>query len=217
MFWLVGERLNAPRLDPDTEARFEARWIEGPVREMARFPAFQPSSVCRRRLLEWYQINLAITESWCCVNLLWPCREVGAWDEEWAREGAQLLGMRLGKNNGAAILLGRRVAAAFDLGDLDFGETGVSFGCRCLVLPHPSGRNRWLSWPGNRDRLPVWIRQFVGSEWERVYKKVRGELREAMLDQLGEVAEEFGLDTDSLRFGFKNAAAATDFEEGIRE
>jgi hypothetical protein len=217
MFWLVGERLNVPRLDPETEAHFEARWIEDPVREMVRFPAFPPSSVCRARLHKWYQVNLEIRESWSVVNLLWPCRCVGAWDAEWAREGAQLLGTRLGKNNGSAILLGRRVAEAFDLEGLEFGETGEGFGCRCLVLPHPSGRNRWLSWPGNRGRLPLWIRRFVGSEWERVYKRVRGELREGMLEQLEAVAKEYGLNVDDLRLGFKNAAAGADFEEGLRE
>ncbi len=66
------------------------------------------------------------------------------------------------------ILLGRRVAAAFDVVDLDMLEwrlwrvrvhgAMVTPGTQIARLPHPSGRNRWWNDQANTQRAQTFMR-----------------------------------------------------------
>lgn len=57
----------------------------------------------------------------------------------------------------ARILAGRRVAAAFNLYDFDYFEALDVDGHDYVVVPHPSGVNRWWNDPGNRSRARVFF------------------------------------------------------------
>ncbi len=96
------------------------------------------------------------------VNLLPPDRRPGTWDAWRAREVAALLGAWARAHAHELVLLGRRVAEAFGVGDLPFGaQAQVDGGVRVLVLPHPSGRSRYLNDPRTRPRVRRWVARFV--------------------------------------------------------
>lgn len=65
---------------------------------------------------------------------------VGTWSRERARvRAAELIHAHPGR---VLILLGRKVAEAFGLADVPaFGTRQLIGGPKCVVLPHPSGRN----------------------------------------------------------------------------
>jgi len=61
------------------------------------------------------------------------------------------------------LLLGRRVTAAFGLGQREWllpltGASGTWVAC-----PHPSGRNRWYNHLQNRERLAAFLREALGA------------------------------------------------------
>lgn len=67
----------------------------------------------------------------------------------------------------AVVLMGRRVARAWGLGDLPpLGEVRRAHGTLVLLLPHPSGRNRWWNDParleaGREAMRRVWLGHYL--------------------------------------------------------
>lgn len=90
-----------------------------------------------RRLLEMTDEEYLAT--FARINL---CRRT--WDRARAREKAARI---LAEWPDPVVLLGRKVAAAFELAFEPFSRHG-----RLLVLPHPSGLNRMWDAPGVRAR-----------------------------------------------------------------
>jgi hypothetical protein len=82
------------------------------------------------------------------------CRRV--WDKGQARERAWKLRTAY---DGRFILLGRKVAASFDLAYQPFVTNG-----RFLVLPHPSGLNQSLDAAGVRSLLRAVVRGMIEQE-----------------------------------------------------
>lgn len=70
------------------------------------------------------------------INLLPPHPCPAPWDARKARKIA--LAMVRWARGHDLVLLGRKVASAFGLGDAEFGEHRA----RVILMPHPSGRNR---------------------------------------------------------------------------
>lgn len=85
------------------------------------------------------------------------------WTERWDRARARATAERFLAENPARLLLcGRRVATAFDLADWPLCSTGPHpAGPRVLLLPHPSGRNRWWNEPENRARAGEHLAWFL--------------------------------------------------------
>lgn len=153
--YLVGERENSDRPAPR----------EWSLRRAFSHGAFAEGSSSRRRLEEWFDLESGRHGPWLVrtCNLLPPSPDAGAWDAMTARRMAEILALRVSRRRGPCRLLifGRRVARAFHCGDLLLCEVGEALGVPVLVLPHPSGRNRWLNEPENRERVAESIRLFL--------------------------------------------------------
>jgi hypothetical protein len=100
---------------------------------------------------------------WGVLDLLPPDRP-GAWDQDTARRNAARVAQWAADHGHALTLLGRRVGGSFNLGaSAPYGESGFLWtGAPYLLLPHPSGRTRWVNDPGKRRKLETWIRTFWG-------------------------------------------------------
>lgn len=71
------------------------------------------------------------------------------WPKENAAANARLI-HNLHEPGAHLVLLGRKVAEAFGVSDLDFCEKGERDGVTYWVSPHPSGLNRWWQDPANK-------------------------------------------------------------------
>jgi hypothetical protein len=96
---------------------------------------------------------------WRVLDLLPPDRP-GTWGIEGARIAAGRVGQWASDHGHALLILGRRVAGAFELVG-DYGEMGyLEAGAPYIILPHPSSRNRWLNRPDRRERIRRWVDTF---------------------------------------------------------
>lgn len=150
--WCLGERYN----DANAASGWEPKWRMHAVRCVLSQPAFTHGATRDRLVL------MLGTEEFTVRNLLWPHHEPGAWDSKAAQEIALAILPHLPSN---IVLLGRRVATAFRLNDLQFAES-TSFHVqgvekRFLCLPHPSGRSRALNYPSDVRRYQEAVRAWV--------------------------------------------------------
>ena len=97
--------------------------------------------------------------------LAWPghAGKGSAWPITAARKAASTLLPRLAGRT--AILLGKRVARAFGMARLGYftlapircGAAGI-MPVWVVIVPHPSGINRWWNDPANRKKAGGWLR-----------------------------------------------------------
>lgn len=80
-------------------------------------------------------------------------------DLEYAKTSAMLLSMTL-RLRPAVILLGRRVAKAFDLKDDYFAPLTIN-GAPAWIVPHPSGVSRWWNDPENEEKMRTFMIELV--------------------------------------------------------
>lgn len=85
-----------------------------------------------------------------------------SWPENAARRQATRLLMRGLDGRKAVVLVGRRVAAAFDAEDRPWLEWFDLFGRRAAVMPHPSGLNRWWNEVRNYEAARVFAGKLLG-------------------------------------------------------
>lgn len=67
------------------------------------------------------------------------------------------------------VLLGKRVAAAFGVGHVDFYRVVRLAVGTAVVIPHPSGRNLLLNSPETRERIGRALREATGDTTGRVF------------------------------------------------
>ena len=156
----MAERAHVPGLSARAEARYARGWVP-----WAKHALVWPGPTARR----WEGLLAGNKVSWVC-NLLPPAREIGTWDAVLAREYAgHVLRWAAGQQGphgidepAQLILLGRRVDRAFQGEWLHqppapwgkvFTITHGAGTTRCLVVPHPSGRNRAYNDPKLRSRV----------------------------------------------------------------
>jgi len=154
----VGERCHLPEVTRARVASWRELWERNPGGMAWTAEAMTPGSQVRTRLERHYGIAEHLER---CVNLLPPDREIGTWDGALARRAAQGVLTRARRDGARLVLLGRRVIAAFDLGDAPFGAVRSLEGVRVLCAPHPSGRNRLLNDPGRREEVRAWAAVFL--------------------------------------------------------
>lgn len=133
MLVAVGEQLN-PK-DAEGAMRSNLEWHRDPLDAMLNEPAFPEGCASRRRMGVWMRLRPGR-----CVNLLPP----GPWDPKAAKAGAVLVSGWAQAEGHRLALMGRRVAAAFGLGRCPFGTFALT-PQPTIVLPHPSGRSRFLN------------------------------------------------------------------------
>lgn len=101
-------------------------------------------------------------------NLLEYRVRPGKWAVWHRRRAAASAGRMLYEWNAPpiAILLGRQVAEAFGLDYVPLKATWLGF-LRVLIIPHPSGLNRWWNDQGNARRARRFLRRHVTDTVER--------------------------------------------------
>lgn len=103
------------------------------------------------------------------VNLLWPDNKIGTWDEveafasvmhlcEWLRKDGSIRRdewvEQPPQKVKAVAILGRRAASAFTIDAQEPAFLSVfDVGVPAIVLPHPSGRSRYLNEPASRGKV----------------------------------------------------------------
>ena len=143
-------------------------WRENPLAAALLYPPSRTGDT-------WYRLqDLAVDplEDVVPANLNPPG---DLWDKALARRTAVEILYACGhaKRPPRLWLLGRRVHEAFGLTGEVFGWCGMkrtnlellngrpapsgSFYVQCLVLPHPSGRNRWFNRHENREKCREWL------------------------------------------------------------
>lgn len=149
MIYVIGERVNDRRLTVEQVIRWQILWRERGWKAARVTPAFVRGA-CRARL------DRVIGREYIAHNLLPPDNRTGRWDQALAdRVAAEALSIL----QGTVVALGRRVANTLvpHVG-LDFGEIHrIREDLLVLVLPHPSGRNRWWSEPGAEEKSRAWV------------------------------------------------------------
>lgn len=169
---LVAERFNVPW--KDTYERWEAL-ARGSSAERERWLDVSRRCSCfnegtGRAKLD--SIGACFTHA---LNLLPPNRACGDWDAPLAKAVADELRLLIVTAHDEVdrfdpeewryqewrfdklILVGKRVAAAMELGHLDFFETHGG----CVIVPHPSGRNLWWNDAANVARGRVKMEEFL--------------------------------------------------------
>jgi uracil-DNA glycosylase len=79
------------------------------------------------------------------------------WDEQESRSGA----WQATRGCTRVVLLGSRVRRAFGFEAVSALDVATKDGKRFLMLPHPSGRNRWYNDARNTARAAAVLREFV--------------------------------------------------------
>jgi hypothetical protein len=113
----------------------------------------------------------ALYERFETVNVFTRWRESSPWSVVAARERAEgIWQYAVRERVPAVVLLGRRTAAAFEVGSDYYAWRGqepeeIALGGpalpRLVVLPHPSGRNLLLNEPATRERIGRVLREAV--------------------------------------------------------
>lgn len=174
MLLVVGERLNVPRYRENLAmvAYHRRSWEEHGWRIARRFPAMVYGQT-RNRL-----DKIIPGEKWV-VNLCPPHGLPGYWKSDCkklARRVAEELVADISKNRfvergedrtvheiEAIVLLGRNVARAFGLDDdHGFGTHFEAGGLWYILLPHPSGRNRFWGDPNSPQEVAKWMEHMKG-------------------------------------------------------
>lgn len=158
MLVAVAERLYARRFEPGFAEERRAAWAEDPLRAMLETAAMPPG-LCRTRLHSILGLDPDRV-----VNLLAPDEVIGSWEPTEARANAFRLAGWARPSGARCVLLGRRVAEAFNLGEVPFGMSSVAWGVPCVVCPHPSGRSRYLNDRRRRFELRRVVRRFMDLE-----------------------------------------------------
>jgi uracil-DNA glycosylase len=78
-----------------------------------------------------------------------------------AKAVAERLASRIRRQRRTVVLLGRRVSFAFGLGGAAYFQRIVFGYARVVVLPHPTGINRWYNSPANREQVRRFFREDV--------------------------------------------------------
>lgn len=170
MILAIAERVNDPRMDAERVARWARVWREHRLRAMLTTPAMSIGQTKSRfAALTGLPIRTKV------INLMPPDNKIWTWDagvaemqadylREWLREDACLTVFQDNEQCAqervtGVVLLGRRVATAWQMGWYKFGTITAIAGCQqpFLLLPHPSGRNR--TW--NDPALVASLRQQV--------------------------------------------------------
>jgi hypothetical protein len=142
-----------------------------------RYHAFPLSGAVGRRLAEWAGIEpdpdgstygrfyWPLRERFDCANVFDRHRDATPWSAPAARDNwAGILGEdypEVVAGSLVVVCLGRRVADAVGVGDLDWFEwVGTGFG-EAAVIPHPSGRNRLYNDPENRRSAGLVLRAAI--------------------------------------------------------
>lgn len=154
MLVAVGERKLDRSLLPIHVVERAREWRGDPLESMLDSQAF--SGKARDRL-----VRILGTTPDMLVNLLPVDRVPGTWDHIDAGVYAYSLAFWASHGGHKLLLLGRRVGAALYLDKVPFGTAHSIYGAKCLVLPHPSRRNRWMNPPGNRDQVARWVGAFL--------------------------------------------------------
>lgn len=140
-------------------------------------------ALLREDLAEWCGLDLiSFAKLFVRCNLLqsWPGKAASGKGDHWpiheARQFARALTPHLEGNFARVVLVGKRVAQAFDLPGATFWEwTTHPYRTRELprvaVVPHPSKSNRMWNDPKNREA--------AGAFWSALASQVLGEIREA--------------------------------------
>lgn len=98
------------------------------------------------------------------LNLMPPSRD-RSWCRRYASEVADLL---LPSLRGRLVLAcGRRPVAAFGVKESRWGDATTVGGVRVVLLPHPSGLNRFWNDPADVDRLASRLRVLLRKEARR--------------------------------------------------
>jgi hypothetical protein len=159
-FVAVGERAHEP--NKTTCREWERTWNEIPLGGMLNGPAFTGGPTSRR---------LAAMLPMGCrkVNLLAPSPVAGEWHAPTAAFQARVLRDWAIRTSRDLIFLGRRVATAFGVKS-SLLTCGVDCdGLRFLVLPHPSGRSRFLNDAKNWARIGKAVSSFLDGN-EKIYR-----------------------------------------------
>jgi hypothetical protein len=164
MIVAVAERRNAGDLTASEVAALRTLWDEYPLSSMleARVPEGRFGA-------ELFSL-LGGRLPWGVLDLLPPDNRPGTWQQDTARSNAFRIAQWAPDHGAALLLLGRRVAGAFyfpmwaPLGEEGYLNTGAPY----LLLPHPSGRNRWLNSPTHRRQVERWVRTFWAFHGENV-------------------------------------------------
>lgn len=167
MLIAIGERTNATHWSEGVLASIVAKWRDDPLHAMMCEEALPVGSVGRSRLSHLMGIHPD-----GCMNLLPPSKVVGSWDKRQAAKNAAILlrffsavDSDVPAHAYRLLLLGRRVAAAFGSSPKHpFGSIISRCGIKCLVLPHPSGRSRFLNNEANRGNVRAWVAEFARGE-----------------------------------------------------
>lgn len=163
MILVIGERINDPLMKLDRVRTWKYMWrCENAIRFIMTTPGmvYGPTRASLLKLLG--------TEPDRIINLLPPDSKSGSWDIKLAEESANTLVKFLwteeGKKWDRVILLGRRVAEAFQYhtGKMEFGSDCHLASSKILVLPHPSGRSTVLNDPARWQSYHQIAKEFHG-------------------------------------------------------
>ena len=139
---ILGERRNA---DPPNRQRQREDVDDRYWRLMSRFRAF-PDESSRRRFRS-IGVDLADEEEFWAMNLLMPAPQRVPWDADLAARIAKDWSTRIVSVGYEIVAMcGVRVAQAFGVKSRLVDTIGEPFdvaGFRAVLLPHPSGLNRW--------------------------------------------------------------------------
>jgi hypothetical protein len=144
MLVAVGEQLNPNDVDGETLAHAMCGWDLDAFQAMRTTPAFPAGCQSRRRMEEVMGLSPDT-----CLNLAAPGE---VWQPHVARERAGYVRSWASARDYRLALMGRRVAAAFDLGRAPFGTFALT-PVPTIVLPHPSGLSRFLNSHDNRTKI----------------------------------------------------------------
>lgn len=147
----VGERAYDRRLSVEQVAELRAAWAAD----------FIGSALEAGGISHW-RLDRIASRIERRVDLLPPDRRPGTWEPLLARENAFRLVRDFPEELGSPrlLLFGRRVAAAFGAGGYAFGSFLLAWDAPAVVLPHPSGRNRWWDAPRSEDTARWWVDLF---------------------------------------------------------
>ena len=108
-------------------------------------------------------IGMPVLDAFDAVNLLdgWPGKQGkgDAFPAGAAKDKA--VDIAVYDRHQVLILMGRRVAAAFRVCDLDYFGTTLLWSKRVYLFPHPSGVNRWWNDEENVAEAGRFLRKFV--------------------------------------------------------
>lgn len=165
MILFVGERVHNPSLSDESVERWRAKWTKMETRTRCILStAAMIRGPTRARL-----VGMIGEEPARVVNLLWPDNKIGTWNEMEAFASVMHLCEWLTKDGWidssapiqksrrkvqAIAILGRRAASAFMIDAQEPTMLSVfDAGVPAIVLPHPSGRSRYLNDPASRGRV----------------------------------------------------------------